>query len=362
MVGDMDLDDDTYVQILRQNIKDCDEMHVRLVEMEKRAGEIEAAHEEARRASREALAYIRDSGAASPPHGVIGECSSDFELEVKSISDDDQRILAGVATAPTVDRHGDIVDPLGATYEREIPLLLNHDSTQVVGIARLGKATSGGIPFEASIAKIVAPGTLQDRCNEAWLSVKNRLIKHVSIGFRALDLDRLDGGGLHHKAVEILELSLVPVPAQPQAQITAFKAAAPTAPPKVPRRKDLKLRWAGLDSDEDAVAHLHARLGDMLKEFEAFKVKIDESVGREPDSQHAVTLTQAQYSVLRELPGAAAACAFNQAVVVMRKALQGAYAEIDARLDNIEYVLGAHRKNLGNLNRKIKTREDADDE
>jgi len=359
MVGDMDLDDDTYVQILRQNIKDCDEMHVRLVEMEKRAGEIEAAHEEARRASRSALAFIRESGAAPPPHGVISECSSDFYLEIKSVGDDDQRILAGVATAPSVDRHGDIVDPLGATYEREIPLLLNHDSTQVVGIARLGKATSGGIPFEASIAKIVAPGTLQDRCNEAWLSVKNKLIRHVSIGFRALDLERLDGGGLRHKAIEILELSLVPVPAQPKAEITAFKSAQ-TTPPRSEPDAD-RCEWMSCSRTE-AADFLQAELATFFEEMTLAGKDLLNTCIKEEGTAHTVSISQAQYNYLRQLPLITAMFAWNSMQNLVEKVARGIKSEFQAHQAETKVCLDANRRHIGNLERKFKAMRDGRDE
>lgn len=146
-------------------------------------------------------------------------------VDLKSV-DDEQRVIRGIASTPSVDRVGDIVEPLGARAAADIPLFLYHDSSQTVGRARLGKATSNGIPFEASIPQVKETGRLKDRVDEAWQMLKYRLITGVSIGFKPLAdaVERMKDGGLRFKEFEILELSLVPVPANEQATITSIKS------------------------------------------------------------------------------------------------------------------------------------------
>ena len=61
-------------------------------------------------------------------------------LEIKSV-DDDQRLITGIATTPSTDRVGDIVELMGARYAKEIPLLWQHQHDKPVGYAELGKAT-----------------------------------------------------------------------------------------------------------------------------------------------------------------------------------------------------------------------------
>ncbi len=145
-------------------------------------------------------------------------------LEVKSV-DEEQRIIQGWATTPKVDRMGDIVEPLGITAAASIPMLLHHDSRLPVGTVTLGKATKNGVPFTARLPKISEPGALQDRVNEAWQMVKYRLIAATSIGFRVLDdaIERIDTGFRFLKT-EVMELSLVAIPAQDEAVITSFKS------------------------------------------------------------------------------------------------------------------------------------------
>lgn len=144
-------------------------------------------------------------------------------LEIKGL-DEDQRIITGIATTPQPDRVGDIVDPMGAMYQEEIPLLWMHKHDKAVGIANLGKPTKSGIPFRAIIAKIDEDGELKSMLNYVWQSVKAGLVKGVSIGFLPKEYEPLKGGGLHFKKSEIYELSLTPLPMNANATIQSVKA------------------------------------------------------------------------------------------------------------------------------------------
>ncbi|WP_053091053.1 hypothetical protein [Stenotrophomonas maltophilia] len=73
-------------------------------------------------------------------------------LEVKNY-DDDRQVITGLATTPEPDRYGDIVEPLGAKFAAELPLLWQHRHDSPVGIVKFGKPTAKGIPFTANVAK-----------------------------------------------------------------------------------------------------------------------------------------------------------------------------------------------------------------
>lgn len=144
-------------------------------------------------------------------------------LEIKGM-DDDSRVITGIATTPETDRVGDIVDPMGAKFAEEMPLLWQHKHDSPVGVASFGRATKSGIPFKAVIAKIEEDGPLKQLTNMAWQSVKARLVRAVSIGFRPIKYDILDSGGLKFTQSEIYELSLVTIPANASATIQTIKA------------------------------------------------------------------------------------------------------------------------------------------
>lgn len=144
-------------------------------------------------------------------------------LDIKSIAADG-RTLKGMATTPSTDRMGDIVEPLGAEFAAELPLLWQHDHSSPVGHVRFGKPTAQGIPFTAEIAEIEEEGELKARVDLAWQSVKAQLVRAVSIGFRAIEYALMEGGGVRFLKTEILELSLVTVPANADCTITTIRS------------------------------------------------------------------------------------------------------------------------------------------
>jgi HK97 family phage major capsid protein/HK97 family phage prohead protease len=148
-------------------------------------------------------------------------------LTVKAVDDGHTRTIEGIATTPAMDRVGDVIDPMGARFAKSAPLLWQHDHGQPVGSVKFGKPTAKGIEFAAQIKKPKPdyPKALADRLDEAWVSVRDGLIGAVSIGFRASDYERLEDGGVRFTDYEIIELSLVTIPANAEATINAIKSA-----------------------------------------------------------------------------------------------------------------------------------------
>jgi HK97 family phage prohead protease len=144
-------------------------------------------------------------------------------LEVKSI-DEDKRVIRGVATTPTVDRVGDIIDPLGVKFDNPLAFLWQHRHDQPIGTCKFAKPTKSGIDFEATIASTDEPGTLKDRLDEAWQSIKLGLVRAVSIGFRPIEYAFMENGGIRYSESEVYELSAVTIPANSDALITQVKS------------------------------------------------------------------------------------------------------------------------------------------
>jgi HK97 family phage prohead protease len=148
-------------------------------------------------------------------------------LEVKEITEaGDHYVIKGTATTPTPDRYMDEVDPLGAQFAESIPLLWQHRSDKPVGRTELGKPTKKGIPYTSLIPKVSEPGALRDRIEEAVQSIRYRLVAAVSIGFRVVDnaIEYMGNGGMRFLKFEILELSLVTIPANAEATIDSIKS------------------------------------------------------------------------------------------------------------------------------------------
>lgn len=149
-------------------------------------------------------------------------------LEVKSI-DEEQRIITGIATTPTPDRMGDIVEPKGAEFQLPIPLLWQHRSSEPIGEVFDAKVTANGIEIKARFAKIDEPGKLKDRIDEAWQSVKHKLVRGLSIGFSSIEYSLMDTGGYRFLKWAWLELSAVTIPANAEASIATVRSLASAA-------------------------------------------------------------------------------------------------------------------------------------
>lgn len=143
-----------------------------------------------------------------------------FDLETRAFS--------GIATSPVPDRLGDSIASNGVKYKSPLPLLLYHDSKKPVGETRFGKATADGTPFNAVISTIDRPGIVKDRLDEAVdsLTAKPPLIRAVSIGFLPLEdpIYNKDTGGYDFPSIEVVELSMVVIPAHQDATIDVVKS------------------------------------------------------------------------------------------------------------------------------------------
>jgi HK97 family phage prohead protease len=145
-------------------------------------------------------------------------------LETKSI-DEDQRIITGIATTPTTDRSGDIVEPKGAEFQLPIPLLWQHNHSQPIGEVFAAKVTAAGIEIKAKFAQVDEPGVLKDRLDEAWQSVKAGLVRGLSVGFKSIEVAGIEGTfGRRFLKWLWLELSAVTIPANGQATIQTVKS------------------------------------------------------------------------------------------------------------------------------------------
>ncbi len=143
-------------------------------------------------------------------------------LTIKTVNEE-KRIIRGIATTPAVDRVGDIVEPLGVKFNNPMPFLWQHDARKPIGTVKFDPPTKDGITFEAELPVMGEPGTLKDRIDEAWQSIKLGLVRAVSIGFRAVEYSFMENGGIKFTESEVYELSAVTIPAQPEAVMTSIK-------------------------------------------------------------------------------------------------------------------------------------------
>lgn len=145
-------------------------------------------------------------------------------FEIKSV-DDEKRIIEGVASTPSTDRMGDIVEPEGAEFTLPIPLLWQHRADQPIGHVVSATISKAGIKIRAQLAKVDEPGKLKDRLDEAWQSMRAKLVRGLSIGFDPTESARIEGTfGFRFTKWSWLELSAVTIPANAEASIHSIKS------------------------------------------------------------------------------------------------------------------------------------------
>ena len=151
-------------------------------------------------------------------------------IEVKATkAANGRRTIDGIATTPDVDRVNDTIDPLGVKFTNPMPLLHQHDHDRPIGTVTFKKPTAKGVEFSAELPIIDEPGPLKDRVDTAWGEVQHGLVRAVSIGFRPIKYAyNKETGGYDFLEVEVYELSLVTVPANSSALISAVGKAIPS--------------------------------------------------------------------------------------------------------------------------------------
>jgi HK97 family phage prohead protease len=155
-------------------------------------------------------------------------------LTLKRVSED-ERIIEGIATTPTADRMGDVVEPDGASFKLPLPLLWQHNSREPVGHVTEAHIGKDGISVVARIMRMPEPGRLKDRLDEAWQSVKSGLVQGLSIGFMATERSYIEEtNSLRFLKWNWLELSLVTIPANAEASITTVRSLWDTAASGLP--------------------------------------------------------------------------------------------------------------------------------
>lgn len=192
-------------------------------------------------------------------------------MSIKSI-DEEERVIEGIASTPTADRSGDVVEPLGGEFVTPLPLLWQHQHSQPIGHVEYAKATKDGIEFRARIAKTDEPGSLKSRLDEAWGCIKLKLVAAVSIGFKPLEYSYIEEtGGIRFSKWSWLELSCVTIPANAEATISVVKSI------------DSKVRAATgrKDLDRSTVVPLPGDSGTTAHSRKSVDLKQPPSKGRE---------------------------------------------------------------------------------
>ena len=146
-------------------------------------------------------------------------------LDIKSV-DAEQRIIEGIASTPTPDRGGDVMDPKGAQFSLPMPFLWNHKDP--IGEVFAADVRADGIHIRAKLSSLAvdAPASLRDRIETAWhsISAKPPLARGLSIGWSPVEAEPIKGTRFTRFMKWFWgETSAVVVPMNAEATITAIK-------------------------------------------------------------------------------------------------------------------------------------------
>jgi HK97 family phage prohead protease len=139
-----------------------------------------------------------------------------YPLQIKSAAD---QAFEGWASTPAVDRQGEVVLPeaLAASlpdYMRNPIVTYAHDWLHPIGRTTEARATEAGLHVRILLGRTT-------RAREIWQLIEDRILRSLSIGFNAGPEDGYERDGIWHwRRIELLEISIVPIPANPQATIT----------------------------------------------------------------------------------------------------------------------------------------------
>jgi Phage capsid family/Caudovirus prohead serine protease len=129
--------------------------------------------------------------------------------------------LEYVMSDATVDRYGDVVEPRGwqlGTFKKNPIALFGHSGGFPIGTWKNVRVEGGALKGQLSLA---APGT-SARIDEIRSLAEQGILRAVSVGFQPVpgEVEPIEGGakrGLRYKKCELLECSLVSIPANPNA-------------------------------------------------------------------------------------------------------------------------------------------------
>jgi HK97 family phage prohead protease len=228
-----------------------------------------------------------------------------LDFEVKEVGAPEERTLEFIGSTDAVDRYGDVVDVQGwdlKNFKKNPVILFAHNYSQPpVGKAIDVQKGDKGLTFRVHYPtdeEINAAGWPANHPTPetVYRLYKSGLMKAVSVGFQGLKSEPIRGEvdesgfqprtGTHYLKQELYELSMVPVPANPEAvmnavqkgiitadQAKAFEASEEKAPvDEVPPEKEYgpinqRLIALGIDPiPEDAEKAIQEHLMDGLKQ------------------------------------------------------------------------------------------------
>lgn len=176
-------------------------------------------------------------------------------IEIKAeVAIDDAGTVTGLAWPfGSADSVGDVIEKGAFALPSALPIVMEHDQSQVVGVWESYAETDAGLEVKGRLfVEGIGPA------REARRLLQKGQVAGLSIGFKGGAFDPLPTGGRRFNALTITEISLCRRPVHPGARITSVKAineGTPMDPETTDETAALELKAAN-----DNIAKLTARL------------------------------------------------------------------------------------------------------
>lgn len=146
------------------------------------------------------------------------------------VASDSERVATFVFSDNSVDRYGDTIDARGWVLDSFLAnpvALFGHDSGSVENV--IGKARNVRVQGDRLIGEIeFMEASVNPAAEAVYQMVKGGYLNAVSVGFMPLDWalakDKSRQGGIDFKKQELMEISIVPIPANANALVQARAA------------------------------------------------------------------------------------------------------------------------------------------
>lgn len=215
------------------------------------------------------------------------------KLEIKAeIAIDDAGTISGIAWpfgAP--DSVGDVIEKGAFHFPDTLPIVMEHDQGQVVGVWERLEETDAGLEVKGRLfLEGIAPA------RDAYQLLRKGRIAGLSIGFGIDAFEPRSGAGRTIQSLRLTEISLCRRPVHPGARITAVKSMNKELPHMDPETIESENATAlELKAANDNVAKLTARL-DKLEAKSNRPVAVNDN---EPSEGRAVFASFLRYGIER---------------------------------------------------------------
>lgn len=176
-------------------------------------------------------------------------------LQIKAdVSIDDAGTITGIAWPfGAADSVGDVIEKGAFSLPPALPMVMEHDQSQVVGVWEAAAETEAGLEVKGRLfVEGIGPA------RKARDLMQRKSITGLSIGFKADGFDTLPSGGRKFTALTVTEISLCRRPVHPGARITSVKSIEQESTRMDPETAPEPM--AELKAANDNIAALTARL------------------------------------------------------------------------------------------------------